>query len=140
MYRSKSLLYHLPMIMIVSGYTLARKSSTENPDQSEWVPTSLRENPRSSSPKESVPDLIIFCHLICYCCFMVFYPHCVHWGVVRCYLVLVQSCDDIGPDLHQAEVFYCLPLGHCCIFDTIIMCQERWRHLVCKVYTATAVQ
>ena len=29
------------MIMIVSGYTLARKSSMENLDRSEWMPTSL---------------------------------------------------------------------------------------------------
>ena len=48
---------HLPMIMIVSEYTLARKSSMEKSDQSEWVPTYFWENPRRSSPKDSVPDL-----------------------------------------------------------------------------------
>ena len=29
-----------------------------NPDQREWVPTSLRENPRCSYLKESVSDII----------------------------------------------------------------------------------
>ena len=56
-YLREALLTHLPMIMIVSGYTLDRKSSMENPDCREWVPTSLCENPSLSLPKESVPDL-----------------------------------------------------------------------------------
>ena len=42
------------MIMIVSGDTLAKKSFMPKPDRSEWVPTYLRENPRSYYPKESV--------------------------------------------------------------------------------------
>ena len=45
------------MIMIVSGYTLARKSSMAKPDRSEWVPTFFSDNPRHSYPKESVLDL-----------------------------------------------------------------------------------
>ena len=53
----KALIAHRPMIMIVSGYTLARKISMENPDQREWVPTSLCESPSLSSQKESVTDL-----------------------------------------------------------------------------------
>ena len=57
MYRRKAFLDHLPIIMIVSGYTLARKISIEKPYRSKWGPTSLWENPRRSSPKESVPDL-----------------------------------------------------------------------------------
>ena len=57
MYRRKAFLDYHPTIMIVSGYTLARKSSTAKPDRSEWVPNSLWEDPRRSSPKESVPDL-----------------------------------------------------------------------------------
>ena len=56
-YHRKAFLYHLPIIIIVSGYTLDRKSSTENPDQREWVPTSLCENPSLSLPKERVTDL-----------------------------------------------------------------------------------
>ena len=51
---------HIPMIIIVYGYTLDSKSSMENPEQSEWVPTYLCENPMLSSQKESVPDLIFF--------------------------------------------------------------------------------
>ena len=53
-YRSKAFLDHCPMIMIVSEHTLYIKSSMENPDLNEWVPTSLCENPRLSLPKESV--------------------------------------------------------------------------------------
>ena len=56
-YRRKALLDHRPMIMIVSGYTLSKNNLMENPDQSEWVPTSLWENPIRYSPKESVTDL-----------------------------------------------------------------------------------
>ena len=56
-YRRKALLAHCPMIMIVSGYTLDRYSSMENPDQMEWGPTYLCENPSLSFTKESVPDL-----------------------------------------------------------------------------------
>ena len=58
---------HHPIIIIVSGFTLARRRSTEKPDRSEWVPTSLYENPRRSSPKESVPkpsDLIVIWDII----------------------------------------------------------------------------
>ena len=58
MYRRKAFMDHLPMVMIVSRYNMARKSSVENPYRSEWGPTYLCENPRRSSPKYSVPDLI----------------------------------------------------------------------------------
>ena len=53
----KKMLEHRSMIIFVSGYTLARKSSMENPDRREWVPTSLCENPRLSFPKDNVPYL-----------------------------------------------------------------------------------
>ena len=56
-YRRKALLAHLPMIMIVFGYTLSRYSSMANPDQMEWMKTSLCDNPSISFPKKSVPDL-----------------------------------------------------------------------------------
>ena len=45
------------MIIIISGYTLARNSAIANPDQREWVPTSLCENTSLSLPKESVSYL-----------------------------------------------------------------------------------
>ena len=57
-YLRKALLAHRPMIRIVSGYTLARKSSRENPYQKEWVRNSLCENPSLYYLKESVPDLM----------------------------------------------------------------------------------
>ena len=56
-YLREALLAHLPMIMIVSEYTLARYSSIENPDLMEWVPNSLCENPILYFPTEIVPDL-----------------------------------------------------------------------------------
>ena len=79
-YRRKALLAHRPMIIIVSGYTLAIESSMENPDQMEWVPTSLCENPRLSLPKESVPvlrDLVLIWEVM-------IYPDHVHWCVTCC--------------------------------------------------------
>ena len=57
MYQCNSLLDHLLMIMIVYGYTLSMKISTENTDKKEWVTTSFCENPRRSSLKESIPEL-----------------------------------------------------------------------------------
>ena len=48
------------MIMIVYGYTISRKISIENSDRTECVYHSLCENPRLSSPKESITDLSIF--------------------------------------------------------------------------------
>ena len=48
---------HLPIIMIVYEYTMARKGYMEPTDCSEWVITYLYENTIRSSPKESVPDL-----------------------------------------------------------------------------------
>ena len=45
------------MIIIVSGYTRARKSSISNHNQREWVPTSLCENPRRYYLNDSVLDL-----------------------------------------------------------------------------------
>ena len=56
-YCKKSLLTHRPMIMIFYGYTLVRNRSMVNPDQREWVPTSLPENPSVYFPKYIVPDL-----------------------------------------------------------------------------------
>ena len=43
--RRNALFAHRLMIMIFSGYTLARYSSMANPDHMEWVPTYLCENP-----------------------------------------------------------------------------------------------
>ena len=66
-YRRKALLAQRPVIMIVSGYTLARYSSMENPDCMEWVPTSSCENPSLYSPKESVPahsEFVVICEVI----------------------------------------------------------------------------
>ena len=48
---------HLPIIVIVSGYTGARKSSLENDDYREWVPISLCDKPKFYSLKESVSDI-----------------------------------------------------------------------------------
>ena len=66
-YLRKALLAYRPMIMIVSGYTLARYSSMANPDRMEWIPTSLCENVILSLTKESVPDLselVVICEVI----------------------------------------------------------------------------
>ena len=54
------MLDHRPIIVIVYVYNMDRKISVSNPDRSEWVPTSLCENPRRSSLKESVPNFSYF--------------------------------------------------------------------------------
>ena len=56
-YNSKALLAHRLMIMIVSGYTLARYSSMANPDWMEWVHISLCDNPSLYLSMESVAAL-----------------------------------------------------------------------------------
>ena len=66
-YHRKAFLDHCFIIMIVSGYTLAIKSSLVNPEQREWVSTSLCENIIFNFPKESVPDhryLVVIWELI----------------------------------------------------------------------------
>ena len=69
------------MIMIVSGYTLARKSSMEKLDRSEWVPTSLCDNPRYSSPKESVTELRNFMFIWDVIVVLWFFSHTVFTGL-----------------------------------------------------------
>ena len=59
-------MYYILMIMIVYGYTPDSKRSMANPDRSELVPTYLCKNPKRSSQKERVPDLIFYYHLRCY--------------------------------------------------------------------------
>ena len=71
---------------------------------------------------------------------MIFYPHCVQWGVVQCSWVRFQSFDDVGPDLHRVEVFDFPPLDHCHVLVTILMCPDCWGHLVYQVYSAADVQ
>ena len=60
MYARNTFLEHLPMIIIVSGYTHTRNISVENNGRREWVPTYLCEKPRRYSLKESVTDLSNF--------------------------------------------------------------------------------
>ena len=47
------------MIMIVYGYTQARKISMVNTNRSDWVTLPSCENPIYSSPKESTKDLSV---------------------------------------------------------------------------------
>ena len=77
-YRRKALVAHQPMIMIVSGYTLARDSYMAKPDQIAWVPTCLFENTSLSLPKESVSDLS---DLV------------VMWEVIVFFKVLTRPCS-----------------------------------------------
>ena len=81
MYQRKVLLDYCPMIMIVSGYTLARNSSMGKPNRSDWVPTSFLDNQRRSSPKESVPDLCSLVVIWDVMDVLWFYTHNVFTGV-----------------------------------------------------------
>ena len=110
MHPKNKLLDHNPVIMIVSGYTISRKSSTETPDHSEWVTTSLWENPRCSSPKYSVPDLSNFIVIWYIIVVLWFYMYTVFTGV---------SSDDPGYDsslvmisAHTCTGQRCLPFLH----------------------------
>ena len=69
------------MIMIVSRYTLARNTTMEKLDLSEWVLISLCNIPRRSSPKKSMPDLsdlVVIWDVIVVLCFP---THTVFTGV-----------------------------------------------------------
>ena len=55
----KKCMEHPLISMIASGYIIARKRSMDKPGYSDWVPTSLCENMRWSSLKESIPNLIV---------------------------------------------------------------------------------
>ena len=37
-------------------------------------------------------------------------------------------------------MFSCLPLGHCCVIDPIVLHQEFWRNFLFQVYATSAVQ
>ena len=82
MYQRKELLDHRPIIMIVSRYTLARKTAVAKPYQSDWVTTSLWENPRCSSPKVSVPDLSDLVVILDIIVVLWFVTHTVFTGVL----------------------------------------------------------
>ena len=76
----EAFLDHLPMIMIVSGYTLDRNISMANHDHSEWVPTSSCENLMRYSPKYSIPDLTILIFILDVMLVLEFYTHTVLIG------------------------------------------------------------
>ena len=79
MYLCKSLLDHLPMIIVISRYTCASKRLTENIYRKEWVNNSLYDKPSCYYLKESVPDLI---YLFSFDMLLfLFYTHTVFTGV-----------------------------------------------------------
>ena len=125
MYRRKAFLDHHPIIMIVSRYTLDRKSSTKKTG-SEWVGDKffLRETETFLSKGDCAWPQRFGCNLGLYSCLVVFLPHYVHRDVLCQTWVRIQSCDDIYLYLHQAEVLPCNPLGHCGVIEPIFMCPE----------------
>ena len=141
MHPKNKLLDHNPVIMIVSGYTISRKSSTETPNHSEWVTTSLWENPRCSSPKYSVPDLSNFIVIWYIIVVLWFYMYTVFTGV---------SSDDPGYDSSLVMIsdqtftwHICLPVHHwvTVAFWTPLFCILNFGDtLYAKVYADSDVQ
>ena len=117
MYQRKELIDHRPMIMNVYGYTLARNSSMSKTGL-EWVIAQLfvREPETFLSKGKCAWPQWFDCHLGCYICFVVLYPHCVNWSVAWWSWVQFQSCDDVRPYLHWAYMFSRPPLVHCGVF------------------------
>ena len=70
------------MIINVYRYNRARNISIEKPNQREWVPTYLCENPSNSSPKESVPDLRNLAFILYIIVVWWFYTYTVFTGVL----------------------------------------------------------
>ena len=81
MYQMKEFMDHRPMIVIISGYTIARKSSMAKPNWSEWVPISLCKEPRCFSPKESLPDLRFLVLILDVIVVLILSTHTVFTGV-----------------------------------------------------------
>ena len=112
----------------------------ENPNQREWVTTSLFENPSLYSPKEKCAWPQVFgCHVRGDFCFLMLYPDCVRWRVTYCSWVWFQSDDDFRPDVHHAEGCGCPPLCHCGIFDTVFLCAECRGDLIGQMEDPTVV-
>ena len=125
MYLMNAFLERLTIIIIVSGYTCARKSSTENPDRREWLTSSLCDNSRRSSLKKSVMgirDLIIVWDFIVV---FWFYTHNVHTGV-SFHVPGYKSSPKIM-SVHICTGHRCLPVRHWIIvvFLTPFLCVMR---------------
>ena len=70
------------------------------------------------------------CHVKSDCCFLMLYPDHVHWCVMCCYWVRVQSDDDFRPDEHRSEGCGCPLLCHCGVFDPVFLFASYWGYLI----------
>ena len=101
---------HYLMIMIVSRYTLARKSSVVKPFWSEWVPIYLQENLRQSSPKEHFPDPIDFIVFWDVVFFLWFSTHTLLTGVFSDNTGYDSSLVMISAPTFTSHIFF--PVHH----------------------------
>ena len=62
------------------------------------------------------------CHLRCDCCFLKLYPDRVHWCVICCSWVWVQSDDEFRPDVHGEEGCGQPTLCHCGVLTRFSVC------------------
>ena len=119
MYLSNILMYHLLIILIVSGYTRSMKISMENPYWREWMPTSLCENSRRYYPKEIIPELIDLI-VIWYVIFVLWFStHTVLTGVFLMFL-------GKSPVLWLCHPRYVLGIGVCLSATGSLLCS--WLH------------
>ena len=110
--------------------------------RSEWLSAHffVRETEMFLFEVECSWTQLFCCHLVCYICFVVLYPHCVHWGVVWWPLLQIHSCDYVSPYLHRTDVFSCLTLGHCGVIDPLLLCCKFQQQFFWQVYPSVVVK
>ena len=123
-------------------YTLARKSYLEKPDQSELLSPSLWENPRHSSPNESVPilsNLIVIWDVIVV---LWIFTHTVLTGVLfddpgydwSCVMISYRTCTGqrYFPVHHWVTVTFLTPF--ICVLNFGVALSSRCMHsLLCII-------
>ena len=109
-----------PIIMIISGYTLSRKSSMENLERIKCVTTSLCEKLICLSLNEIMHNLIVLVFILDVIVVFLFSTHTVFTGLsssvpgydsslmmISAYICTVQRCL---PVLHRVTVAFLTPL------------------------------
>ena len=113
------------MIMIISGYNLARKISMTNPYWSEWVTTFLCDNPRISSPKEIITDLSFLIVIWDFIVVLDFSTHTVLIGYM--YYVSGQESSLVIISAHirtcrrSLNVFHCIEYPNYVHFNRLLI-------------------
>ena len=137
-YLKETLLDHLLMIMIVSWYTL--------PGRSTWkilIGVSRYTHIFAKTQGAFTQSRALLTSEI----WLSFEMLSLSWSfsptmcLLGCHIMSLEINlvpDKVAPDLYQEDSFACLPQGHHCVIDPVILCTESWGDLIRHIYS-TAV-